>query len=233
MAKPIVEIELTQGYVAIVDPVDMDLMDLSWSISSSKRYAQRMVFRDGRRSTCLLHRMILERKLGRSLSSNEHVDHINRNGLDNQRSNLRLASRSENAQNSKLRSTNTSGYTGVHKFEQNGHWRSQIYKDGADIKLGSFATEIDAAIAYNHAALRLFGSHAKFNNIADWENINPKPIAIGKPNPILKGVTPHRGRWRAQIVVRRKHISLGTFDTPEAAHEAYCKAASELRTDGS
>lgn len=112
-----------------------------------------------------MHRIIMEIVLGRALVKGEYVDHINHNGLDNRRDNLRLASAAQNMQNSRLRSDNTSGYKGVVWVISRRKWRAEIYVDKRSKCLGYFQNAIDAAKAYNDAALKYFGEFAFLNTI--------------------------------------------------------------------
>ena len=89
------------------------------------------------------------------------VDHINGNGLDNRRSNLRPASRSQNGANRGAPSNNTSGFKGVTRFRLK--WMAKIQVHGRTIHLGLFATPQEAARAYDTAALEHFGEYARPN----------------------------------------------------------------------
>jgi hypothetical protein len=92
------------------------------------------------------------------------IDHINHNGLDNRRANLRIATNSENQCNSMKRDQRCSSqYRGVHFEKRTQKYKSEIYKDGKKHGLGSFSCEIDAAIAYNEAAIRIHGEFACLN----------------------------------------------------------------------
>jgi len=91
------------------------------------------------------------------------VDHQNRNGLDNQRHNLREATHAQNMQNKLPEKRNTSGYKGV--WPHNGHWRSGIKVNGQRIHLGVFTDPIEAARAYDEAAIEHFGEFACTNDI--------------------------------------------------------------------
>jgi len=93
------------------------------------------------------------------------VDHIDGNRLNNQRLNLRCVTKSINGQNRKLQVNNTSGYRGV-TFQQ-GSWKAQIYKDKKRICLGCYPSKIEAAEAYNLAAVLLFGPLAKLNDLSN------------------------------------------------------------------
>lgn len=112
-----------------------------------------------------LHRLILERILGRPLQKNEFVDHINRNSLDNRRSNLRLATIQQNCMNRGVRRDNKLGIKGVfidHKCPIR-PFRSAIMINRKRINLGHFATVEEASAAYQKAALEHFGEFANLS----------------------------------------------------------------------
>ena len=87
------------------------------------------------------------------------IDHINGDMADNRICNLRAATRSENARNQKMYSTNTSGVVGVVWDKSIGKWAPQIQAGGCNIKLGYFADKSEA-IAVRKAAEIEFGYHA-------------------------------------------------------------------------
>jgi len=89
------------------------------------------------------------------------VDHIDHDGLNNQKSNLRNCTRSENAQNQ--RHYASSDYQGTSWHKRSRKFRSQIGVKGNRIHLGFFNSEIDAAKAYDKAALKYYGEYAKTN----------------------------------------------------------------------
>jgi hypothetical protein len=91
------------------------------------------------------------------------IDHKDGNGLNNQKSNLRICNRSENLQNSRKRKDNTSGYKGVWFQKTIKKYVAQITNNKKIIYIGVFKTAIDAAIAYDFEAKRLFGCFAKTN----------------------------------------------------------------------
>lgn len=90
------------------------------------------------------------------------IDHKDRNGLNNQKYNLRYATHSQNNANALKRITNTSGYKGV-TFHKNGYYQAQIGYQGEKYYLGVFESPIDAASAYDKAAKRLQGEFAVLN----------------------------------------------------------------------
>lgn len=93
----------------------------------------------------------------------EFVDHINGDGLDNRKSNLRLCSNAQNVQNTGLTRANTSGYKGIRL--RNGRWDSRITCLNKTYHLGVFSTKEEAARAYNAAAIELHGEFARLNDV--------------------------------------------------------------------
>lgn len=89
----------------------------------------------GQRHTTRMHKMIMRDQLFEGCV----VDHINGNGLDNRRCNLRVVDRSTNSRNSKLSEANTSGYTGVHLDKQQQKWIASIYDNNKQRIYRSFA----------------------------------------------------------------------------------------------
>lgn len=129
----------------IVDEADYDwLSQWRWSyIKSWRAYAYRSLKRGGKRYTLMMHRVILGLEPGDAAL----VDHINGNGLDNRRANLRPCTKSENAQNlGDLIATNTSGYRGVHWETARKKWVARGIINGEHHFLGRFATAEEAAV---------------------------------------------------------------------------------------
>lgn len=223
-----VEIPLTKGYVAIVDAIDADLALLKWSAFGKLPYvyAVHRVKTKGKSTGFLMHRIILERILNRKLTSKELVDHINHNSLDNTRTNLRLSNKRTNSQNTFVYASNKTGFKGVYKPKDKNLFCATIKVDGKKVHIGYYRTAIEAACAYNASALKYFGEFALINNIPDWrEKLNNARTAGLNINNTsgYKGVTKYKDKWRAQVMVNRKGISLGTFDTAEEANEARMK----------
>lgn len=138
-------------YEAIVDECDADLDDLDWSVLISgnrSRYAYR-------EQGVLMHRIILERVLGRKLSTSEQVDHIDGDGMNNRRDNLRVASNTQNRYNSAKMSNSKWSYKGIAYHGKK--WRARITVNGLRINLGSFDLPEQAHAAYCKAAKRLHG----------------------------------------------------------------------------
>ncbi len=92
------------------------------------------------------------------------VDHINGDGLDNRKDNLRIVTIAENNYNKrKSKNVRSSQYKGVSIDKRTNRWRAIIYYKYRKINLGMFGDEIDAARAYDEAANELFGEFAKLN----------------------------------------------------------------------
>ncbi|MBW8038569.1 MAG: endonuclease [Planctomycetes bacterium] len=91
------------------------------------------------------------------------VDHINGNGLDNRKSNLRICTQKQNRRSSRKRKKFSSIYKGVHWYERTKKWEAQIGLDGKNKSLGYFKLEEDAAKAYDKAAVKYYGDFACLN----------------------------------------------------------------------
>lgn len=101
------------------------------------------------------------------LGTEYKIDHGNRDGLDNQKNNLRIASVSENQMNRRIQSNNKSGYRGVYFYHQNKKWHAQIQVGKKKIHVGYFKDIVDAVKAYNKAALKYHGEFASLNTIPE------------------------------------------------------------------
>ncbi len=159
---------LTQGKFAIVDDEDYEwLNQYKWSAHKTK-YGGFMAIRTSKRpqrKMIYMHRQIM------NCPKEMDVDHQNHNTLNNLKSNLRICTRSQNCQNSKICKNNSSGYKGVTWFNQRkykdkkykGKWRAQITHNNKNFHLGLFNNKTDAAKAYDIAAIKYFGEFANLN----------------------------------------------------------------------
>lgn len=149
------KINLTQGQFAIVDDEDFEWLSYySWSARWNPRshtyYAlSNEIGLDEKFHTIYMHRKIMNTSRG------EVVDHINHNGLDNRKSNLRNVRNLENSQNRRGHNSNSrSGYLGV--SPDGGRWKAQIQVDGKKLNLGRYSNVEDAIHARQEAELRYF-----------------------------------------------------------------------------
>ena len=156
-------IALTRGKYALVDVEDYEKVNqYKWYVRISNKsqtyYAARTVNVSKRMSKPIaMHRVII------NAPANMLVDHINGNGWDNRKANLRLANIFENARNKpKRKNTKLSKYKGV-KRNGSGRWHAVINCDRKRIYLGTFETEEQAAKAYDLGAKKYHGEFANFN----------------------------------------------------------------------
>lgn len=150
---------LTQGQFTLVDDSDYDWLN-QWKWYAAKR---NNIFYAGRNEGGI--HMHMHREILRLTVPSFFADHEDGNGLNNQRSNLRIATRRENNCNRKSRKNSTSKYLGVCWHKQNKSWNAKIRKNGVVKSLGYFKNEIDAAMVYNISAKELHGEFAKLNII--------------------------------------------------------------------
>lgn len=155
LSKDSVEIQISGG-VTLVSTADL-LYVLSagttWYVSK-KGYVSRTCHRlDGSHYTQGLHNFIL---------NEPYVDHANGNPLDNRRENLRIATHQQNTWNRRMSRNNTSGFKGVISVHT-GRFTAQIGKDSKVYHLGTYDTAEDAAMAYDDAAVEMFGEFAALN----------------------------------------------------------------------
>jgi hypothetical protein len=161
-------IPLTRGQFTLVDDDDYAwLSQWRWNLSSANprlAYACRSFKRGGQWQTVRMHRLILDAPDG------VFVDHANGDKLDNRRSNIRLCTMADNMRN--VPRTKPGSYRGVHKHSR--RWRAMISIGENRVRLGSFATELEAAIAYDRMAREHHGEFAVLNFSADRDWLFPR-----------------------------------------------------------
>lgn len=159
-----ITLQLTKGFTGVIDATDSELATHKWRTwtNGTNHYVVRTVRVDGHNLVESLHRIVMARILDRPLLRSEVVDHIDGNGLNNQRSNLRLASNSQNIANSRISKNNRSGYKGIYWLASHKKWRAEIRVRGQQIFLGMYDTPEEAHEAYKAAALDHFGEFARF-----------------------------------------------------------------------
>lgn len=164
-------IRLTRGKEAIVSEEDYAyLMQWKWCLLTSKRsscaYAMRKTRtgeNGGKQRNIQMHRSIIERMNGEPIGKGVEVDHINMDGLDNRRENLRLVTRGQNNANKKSSRNSRSKYKGVSWHKARRKWQATTRFREERFHLGYFSTEEEAAKAYDAKAEELFGKFARLN----------------------------------------------------------------------
>ena len=161
------EILLTQGKIAVIDDEDyIKVNKYKWryqpTSSKGKGYAARESWdrETKKRKTQYMHHFIF--------GQITELDHMDGDGLNNQKNNLRVASHSENLINRGAQKNNKSGYKGVSFIsigKRKKRWRAVIGVKGRYIGIGNYKTKEEAALAYNEAAINYFGEFAYLNNI--------------------------------------------------------------------
>lgn len=136
--------------------VDQDILDLCGHCGAHINKVNGGVCLTWQGKTVWLHRLVLG-------FPDCDVDHIDRDRSNNLRSNLRLATHSQNLANSGPRSTNKSGYKGVSWDKRRNLWEASITRNGRKIYIGSYADKVFAARAYDGVAKQLFGEFAYQN----------------------------------------------------------------------
>lgn len=159
------KIALTQGYFAVVNNRDYDfLMQWNWVADKRKNvvYATRnQTVATNKTKKIYMHRVILgltDRKT--------HVDHIDGNGLNNRRSNIRECTHVQNCMNKGVSKANTSGVRGICWSKKDKRWRVRIGHNGKDIGVGYFRSLEQARNARIKAETELYGEFSFFNKKA-------------------------------------------------------------------
>jgi hypothetical protein len=226
------KIELTQGKITIVDNFDyLWLSKYKWYFGGN--YAVRnLSVKRGEVSTTYPRRSVFMHKeilnYYNLLLPNQIGDHINGDKLDNRKKNLRSVTYRQNTQNSKkqLQQGCHSEYKGV-ILENKDKWRSCIFNNGKKLTLGFFKNEIDAALAYDVAALYFYGEFARLNFP---KNMNRNHIKVNHVNRIgwdrgnskYRGVTKEGNNFRLQVY-NKKILYLGMFSNELEAAKCYDK----------
>ena len=149
-------IGLTQGKVAVVDDDMQDeLNQYNWFAKKDRNtwYATRNDRIDGKKTSISMHRQIL----GLERGDGKIADHVNRNGLDNRRSNLRIVSPTENNRNHGGHKHNTSGHNGVSWNNNHQRWEAYLQTDGKRIHLGDYKNKVDAVEARRLGVIEHWG----------------------------------------------------------------------------
>lgn len=151
-------------YVALVDDEDFERINqFRWHATKmgNNIYACRSCWIEGKKRTLMMHSYILN--IEHSAINGIEVDHWNHIGLDNQKHNLRICTKIQNAQNKLKRDNCSSKFKGVYKSSECNRFISRIVLNRKTIIIGRFKDETEAAKAYDKKAKELFGEFAHLN----------------------------------------------------------------------
>lgn len=151
-------IPLSAGKVALVDDEDFEFLN-QWKWTFMGGYAKRYPMARGKRVLVSMHRLLL------NPDATREVDHIDGDGTNNQKSNLRLCQHKENCRNQRLVCDSTTGCKGVDFHKQSGKFRARITRFYKVKHLGYFEKLEQARSAYDAAARELHRQFARPNNV--------------------------------------------------------------------
>lgn len=189
-------IPLGDGYYAYVDAADYEWLS-RWKWHLYGGYAAR--YRNGK--YVYLHREIMKPPRGMI------VDHKNRNKLDDTRDNLRNATRTENMRNKGKQHGASSRFRGVSYNKDRDKYQAHIYK-GEKFFLGLHVEEVEAARAYDHAAVALFGEFARLNFPEEWPPERIREV-YAQRDAVLKKLKERRAKIRRQRAKARARRTEG------------------------
>jgi hypothetical protein len=149
MNQQAITIAIRHNVACLIDEEDLELVSrFIWFADRRKFVAYAKTL--SRRVNTTMHRLVMKAKKG------QQVDHINGDGLDNRKQNLKLSTGSSNQQNAHNKRRSISGYRGVYPSSNN-KWRTQLTHKKKRYHLGVYETTLEAAIAYDNAADSLYG----------------------------------------------------------------------------
>jgi len=170
-----------------------------------------------------MHRLIL----GLKHDDRQQGDHINGNGLDNRRCNLRIVTEQQNRFNTRKRKGTSSKYKGVSWHVQTKKWRVNISANGTDYVLGLFCSEKEAALTYDRAAIQFHGEFASLNFPQEINETKKMPLYLRTKSSKYKGVSFDKasGKWQVDFQFNKKRLKVGRFVTEKEAAIAYNETA--------
>ncbi len=217
-----------------IDEEDLEFVkSKKWNVhkgtSSKTSYVYTWTYQNRVVSMIQMHRLLL----GVNGDNTYVVDHIDHNGLNNKRSNLRLCLSAENSWNQEIRRNNTTGYKGVSRQGTANKYSARVMKHGVSYDMGWYDTPEEAGIAYDIGALYLHGVYSCINFDKEmYVDLNIEAEFKKRhyvPTCAYRGVV-YRGKtsYETTVCLGKKPIYIGRFPTAESAAEAYDKACIKL-----
>jgi len=180
-----------------------------------------------------MHRLVM------NANEDQEVDHIDHDGRNNKKSNLRFVTDSQNSANTRLHSDSRTGFKGVTFKKSKRLYLARIRYDGRLIYGGSFKNIYKAALRYNELAKKYFGGHAFLNILTEeqirlaHEEMPPRIYNTNKTGYWGVSVSKKGGvkPYFATVVINRKSNHMGCFATPEEAAKAFNEGLIRLGGD--
>lgn len=150
-------VPLTRGYEAVIDACDVPIVKCyNWHVDAHKKhfYAAAGAVIDGKPTRIRMHRLLSGADKG------QYVDHIDGDGLNNRRDNIRVCRQRDNMRNRKMPTTNSTGYKGVWWDKRINCYRACIRVDDKTMHLGRFDDPSEAHKAYCEAAEKYYGEYS-------------------------------------------------------------------------
>lgn len=227
-----VKIALTKGKFCLIDEIDIPTIGKYRWCYSRGRAVRKTLPADGLSLASIsMHRQIM------GFPDDFEVDHIDGNPLNNRRSNLRLATRTENQRNVGPRKdsyTQSKGVFFTPRVKRGKSWHAEIRVGRKSIHLGVYHTKEEADAAYEAKAREIHGEFFRKEPAKeiDWESI-PEYKRSERMNVTasgFRGVYAYLRKWKAVFRHEKKNIYLGLFPTPELASAAVEAKIKELRS---
>lgn len=223
------KIPLTQGLFALVDDSDFEWLS-QWKWQARRDTNTFYAARTDCSNPLKIKKVSMHRLIMGVDDPSMDVDHIDHNGLNNTRENLRTCTHAQNMRNQKTSVRNTTGFKGV--FKTSDRFFAAIGVNGNHIYLGTFDSAEEAARHYNQAAVQHFSEFACLNDVNPKFPTTPRSTLRRDNKSGYLGVYLREcQRWQCLITFNRKTIYLGSFATPEEAARAYDAKARELYGD--
>lgn len=211
------EIPLTKGFVALVDDEDYELLSqIRWcwtkggyalAVGNSAKFKRLFPDYQFKTRCVLMHRLLMR------APEDLEVDHENRNGLDNQRRNLRLATSGQNKHNSGSRE-GTSIYKGVCWNPKPAMWSAQIKLKWKKRSLGYYVTDLGAALAYDRAATAMHGEFSSVNFPDNPQRFEEFKLPYNRPTSSgFVGVSKDDRKKKRKYSATAAGKFLGNFET--------------------